>query len=61
MMDGACICSDGEDEWDLSGLEGDHTTTGPCSGVFCDGQWNYHFNICENVSPPAPPRAPPPH
>ena len=25
--------------------------------MFCDGQWNYHFNICENVNllPPPPP------
>ena len=52
LVDGLCLCSDGEAEWDVTALHdfGDiGPVIGPCSGIFCDGNWNYHFSLCGNV------------
>ena len=37
--------------WDLTELSGDiGPIEGPCSNIFCSGNWEYHFNLCENLN-----------
>jgi hypothetical protein len=59
LQGGQCVCEDADgNSWDLTELTAPSSTsasqvvaTGPCSGTYCSGTFDYYVDICSTMTP----------